>query len=133
MCSFEGVDAGGRAGGGEADTEQAERKRCGRGEAERQGKQSQRSGSEARARAKAKQEQSGSKAKARAEAKHKPERKQSGRRQPKISGGNGWRDHLFPSRTQKLSLHALMVLGWTRPGRVGRCRNPVYGEGNFSV
>ena len=55
MCSFEGVDAGGRAGGGEADTEQAERKRSGRGKAERQGKQSQRSGSEARARAKAKQ------------------------------------------------------------------------------
>ena len=69
MCSFEGVDAGGRAGGGKADTEQAERKRCGRGKAERQGKQSQRSGSEARAKAEAKQEQSGSKARAKAEAK----------------------------------------------------------------
>ena len=69
MCSFEGVDAGGRAGGGEADTEQAERKRCGRGKAERQGKQSQRSGSEAGARAKAKQERSGSKARAKVEAK----------------------------------------------------------------
>ena len=55
MCSFEGVDAGGRAGGGEADTEQAERKRSGRGKAERQGKQSQRSGSKARAKAEAKQ------------------------------------------------------------------------------
>ena len=32
--------------------------------------------------------------------------------------------HLFPYRTQKLSLSAPMVLGWTRPGRVGRCRNP---------
>ena len=30
--------------------------------------------------------------------------------------------HLFPSRTQKLSLSVPMVLGWTRPGRVGRCR-----------
>ena len=30
--------------------------------------------------------------------------------------------HLFPYRTQKLSLSAPMVLGWTRPGRVGRCR-----------
>ena len=32
--------------------------------------------------------------------------------------------HLFPSRTQKLRPSAPMVLGWTRPGRVGRCRNP---------
>ena len=32
--------------------------------------------------------------------------------------------HLFPSRTQKLSLSAPMVLGWRRPGRVGRCRIP---------
>ena len=32
--------------------------------------------------------------------------------------------HLFPYRTQKLSPSAPMVLGWTRPGRVGRCRNP---------
>ncbi len=31
--------------------------------------------------------------------------------------------HLFPSRTQKLSLRTLMVLGWQRPGRVGRRRN----------
>ena len=30
--------------------------------------------------------------------------------------------HLFPFRTQKLSLSAPMVLGWRRPGRVGRCR-----------
>ena len=33
--------------------------------------------------------------------------------------------HLFPYRTQKLSLHTLMVLGWRRPGRVGRCRIPI--------
>ena len=62
MCSFEGVDAGGRAGGGEADTEQAERKRSGRGKAERQGKQSQRSGSEAGAERKQGKSQSGSEA-----------------------------------------------------------------------
>ena len=41
----------------------------------------------------------------------------------KISGGNGERDHLYPYRTQKLSLSALMVLGWRRPGRVSRRRN----------
>ena len=29
---------------------------------------------------------------------------------------------MFPYRTQKLSPFALMVLGWRRPGRVGRCR-----------
>ena len=33
--------------------------------------------------------------------------------------------HLFPYRTQKLSLSALMVLGWKRPGRVGRRRIPL--------
>ena len=32
--------------------------------------------------------------------------------------------HLFPYRTQKLSLSAPMVLGWRRLGRVGRCRIP---------
>ena len=32
--------------------------------------------------------------------------------------------HLFPYRTQKLSLSAPMVLGWRRPGRVGRRRIP---------
>ena len=32
--------------------------------------------------------------------------------------------HLFPYRTQKLSLLAPMVLGWERPGRVGRRRIP---------
>ena len=31
--------------------------------------------------------------------------------------------HLFPFRTQKLSLFAPKVLGWTRPGRLGRRRN----------
>ena len=33
--------------------------------------------------------------------------------------------HLFPYRTQKLSLHTLIVLGWKRPGRVGRRRIPL--------
>ena len=33
--------------------------------------------------------------------------------------------HLFPYRTQKLSPSAPMVLGWTRPGRVGRRRIPI--------
>ena len=32
--------------------------------------------------------------------------------------------HLFPYRTQKLRPSAPMVLGWTRPGRVGRRRIP---------
>ena len=32
--------------------------------------------------------------------------------------------HLFPYRTQQLSPSVPMVLGWRRPGRVGRCRNP---------
>ena len=32
--------------------------------------------------------------------------------------------HLFSSRTQKLSPSAPMVLGWKRPGRVGRRRFP---------
>ena len=32
--------------------------------------------------------------------------------------------HLFPSRTQKLSPFAPKVLGWKRPGRIGRCRIP---------
>ena len=32
--------------------------------------------------------------------------------------------HLFPSRTQQLSPSAPTVLGWTRPGRIGRCRLP---------
>ena len=33
--------------------------------------------------------------------------------------------HLFPYRTQKLSPSAPMVLGWTRPGRIGRRRIPM--------
>ena len=32
------------------------------------------------------------------------------------------RSHLFPSRTQKLSSLALMILGGRLPGKVGRCR-----------
>ena len=35
--------------------------------------------------------------------------------------------HLFPYRTQKLSPSVPKVLGWTQPGRIGRCRNP-YGR-----
>ena len=35
------------------------------------------------------------------------------------------RFHLFPSRTQKLSSPVLKVLGWTRPGRISRCRIPI--------
>ena len=34
--------------------------------------------------------------------------------------------HLFPSRTQKLSPSVPKVLGWTRPGRIGRCRNFIF-------
>jgi hypothetical protein len=30
--------------------------------------------------------------------------------------------HLFPSRTQKLSLYTSKVLGWQRPGRIDSCR-----------
>ena len=41
--------------------------------------------------------------------------------------------HLFPYRTQKLSPSAPMVLGWTRPGRVGRCRNPYKREAVASL
>ena len=32
------------------------------------------------------------------------------------------RIHLFPSRTQKLSSHAPIILGGKLPGNVGRCR-----------
>ena len=32
--------------------------------------------------------------------------------------------HLFPFRTQKLSPSVPKVLGWRRPGRIGRCRIP---------
>ena len=39
--------------------------------------------------------------------------------------------HLFPSRTQKLSLSVPMVLGWKRPGRVGRCRIPIPSNRKF--
>ena len=35
-----------------------------------------------------------------------------------IAGGY----HLFPYRTQKLRLQTLKVLGWKRPGRLGRRR-----------
>ena len=32
------------------------------------------------------------------------------------------RTHPYPYRTRKLSSVALMILGWWRPGKVGRCR-----------
>ena len=32
------------------------------------------------------------------------------------------RFHLFPFRTQKLSLVVPKILGWRRPGKIGRCR-----------
>lgn len=32
------------------------------------------------------------------------------------------RIHLFPFRTQKLSLVVPKILGWRRPGKIGRCR-----------
>ena len=42
---------------------------------------------------------------------------------PKVSGGLAEGIHLFPFRTQKLSLHTPMVLGWQRPGRAGSRRD----------
>ena len=33
------------------------------------------------------------------------------------------RVHLFPSRTQKLSSSAPKILGWRRPGKIGRCQH----------
>ena len=33
------------------------------------------------------------------------------------------RIHLFPFRTQKLSLVVPKILGWRRPGKIGRCRH----------
>ena len=41
--------------------------------------------------------------------------------------------HLFPSRTQKLSPSASMVLGWRRPGRVDRCRIPIGKANAFPI
>ena len=32
------------------------------------------------------------------------------------------RSHLFPSRTQKLRSIVPKILGWRRPGKIGRCR-----------
>jgi hypothetical protein len=37
------------------------------------------------------------------------------------------RSHLFPFRTQKLSSPVLTILGWRRPGKIGRCRNFISG------
>ena len=36
------------------------------------------------------------------------------------------RFHLFPFRTQKLSLVVPKILGWRRPGKIGRCRHFSY-------
>ena len=33
------------------------------------------------------------------------------------------RIHLFPSRTQKLSSLVPKILGWKRPGKIGKCRH----------
>ena len=41
--------------------------------------------------------------------------------------------HLFSYRTQSLSLAAQKVLGWTRPGRICRCRTPKKTLANASV
>ena len=45
-------------------------------------------------------------------------------RTPHLSGGLAEGFHLFPFRTQKLSLHTPMVLDWKRSGRVGSRRDP---------
>lgn len=44
---------------------------------------------------------------------------EAGKRNPVAIAG---RTHLYPSRTQKLSSPALMILGGRLPGKVGRCR-----------
>ena len=36
------------------------------------------------------------------------------------------RSHLFPCRTQKLSSSSLKILGWQRPGNIGRRRHNTY-------
>ena len=68
-----------------------------------------------------------------AEAKSEAERTGSGKAPPgkfpvTIAGGH----HLYPYRTQKLSLQTLMVLSWERLGRVGSCRDP-QGAGGTEV
>ena len=68
-----------------------------------------------------------------AEAKSEAKRTGSGEAPPgkfpvTIAGGH----HLYPYRTQKLSLQTLMVLSWERLGRVGSCRDP-QGAGGTEV
>ena len=68
-----------------------------------------------------------------AEAKSEAKRTGSGKAPPgkfpvTIAGGH----HLYPYRTQKLSLQTLMVLSWERLGRVGSCRDP-QGAGGTEV
>ena len=68
-----------------------------------------------------------------AEAKSEAKRTGSGKRPygkfpVTIAGGH----HLYPYRTQKLSLQTLMVLSWERLGRVGSCRDP-QGAGGTEV
>ena len=36
------------------------------------------------------------------------------------------RNHLYPCRTQKLSWAAPKILGWRRPGKIGRCWRFIY-------
>ena len=66
-----------------------------------------------------------------AEAKSEADRKRKappGKFPVTIAGGH----HLYPYRTQKLSLQTLMVLSWERLGRVGSCRDP-QGAGGTEV
>ena len=38
-------------------------------------------------------------------------------------GDNREKEHLFPSRTQKLSFSSPKILGWRRPGKIGHCQD----------
>ena len=44
------------------------------------------------------------------------------------------RVHLFPYRTQKLSSVVPKILGWRRPGKIGRCQhNAIHPYGCFAI
>ena len=44
------------------------------------------------------------------------------------------RVHLFPYRTQKLSSVVPKILGWRRPGKIGRCQHKVkHPKGCFTI
>ncbi len=77
-----------------------------------------------------KQAAEGQKPKSQCSKPNRPERNPQTSSQFPVAMTRGF--HLFPYRTQKLSLSVPMVLGWTRPGRVGRCRSP-YKEGFMRV